>query len=207
MAGRRHRRGGRRGAGAARGRRAGPRPPRPRDPARDLRASSTAGRSGCRRSRWPSARSRTRSRTSTSPTCCRQGLIKRTPRGRAATTAAFAHLGPAGARAGVAASAGESRRCSGDRGGLDARLPYSVGSWPIRSSAPTAAIARASSTAHRLHAPAQGLREVRLRVPVRAARRLLPGPRRGVLRVRQGGPRDRLRARTRSRSPASRRRR
>ncbi len=55
--------------------------------------SSTAAPSGSPRSRWRSARSATRSRTSTSPTCCGRACIKRTPRGRAATPAAFAHLG------------------------------------------------------------------------------------------------------------------
>ena len=67
---RRRRRRGRRRARAARGRRARPRPPRPRDPADDLRAVRRRARSASRRSRSPSARSPTRSRTSTSPTCC-----------------------------------------------------------------------------------------------------------------------------------------
>ena len=64
---RRH--GGRRGARPARGRPRGPGPARPRV-LRDVCERSPAARSGCRR--WPSrwARSRTRSRTSTSPTCC-----------------------------------------------------------------------------------------------------------------------------------------
>ena len=55
--------------------------------------SSRAGRSGSRRSRSRWARSRTRSRTSTSPICCNAGLIKRTPRGRVATARAYEHLG------------------------------------------------------------------------------------------------------------------
>ena len=61
-------------------------------------SSSRAVPSGCRRSPSRSARSRTRSRTCTSRICCSVGLIKRTPRGRAATADAFAHIGLRGSR-------------------------------------------------------------------------------------------------------------
>ena len=60
---------GRRGARPARGRRGRARPARPRDPAGDLREVRRRPGRASRRSRWRSPRSRTRSRTSTSPTC------------------------------------------------------------------------------------------------------------------------------------------
>ena len=57
--------------------------------------------------------------------------------------------------------------------------------WRISSSAPTAATAPRADRAHRrLPRSAKGCTQVRLRVPVRAARRLLPGPRRRLLRLR-----------------------
>ena len=70
---RRHDRGRARGARAARGRRGGPRARRPRAPLRRSSTSSAAARSGCRRLPSRSARSPTRSRTSTSRTCCSSG--------------------------------------------------------------------------------------------------------------------------------------
>ncbi len=56
-------------------------------------ASSAAARSGC--PRWPSrwGRSRRPSRRWPSRSWCAQGLLARTPRGRVATAAAWAHLG------------------------------------------------------------------------------------------------------------------
>ncbi len=62
-----------RGARSPAGRPRGARPPRPRDPACDLREVRRWPGRACRRSRWPSERSRTRSKTSTSRTCCSGG--------------------------------------------------------------------------------------------------------------------------------------
>src|SRR5690348_12881494 len=45
----------------------------------------------------------------------------------------------------------------------------------------------------RFHHSREELLEVRLRLPLRAARRLLPGPQRRLRDLRPGGPRDRLR--------------
>ncbi len=77
----------------ARGRPRGPGPAGPRDPDARSASASAAARSGSRRSRSPCRRSRTRSRTSTSPTCCsaassrarRAGAARR--RTRSATSA------------------------------------------------------------------------------------------------------------------------
>ena len=71
----------------------GPGPPRPRDPRRDLPASSAAAPSASRRSP-----SRCRRRPDTiedvyEPYLLQRGLLKRTPRGRVATPHAFRHLG------------------------------------------------------------------------------------------------------------------
>ena len=88
-----------RGARPARGRRrAASTASTARSCARSARTSAAA-RSGSRRWPSPSARSRTRSRTSTSPTCSSEGLIKRTPRGRAATAARLRAPRPRAARA------------------------------------------------------------------------------------------------------------
>ena len=59
-----------RGAGAVRGGRARAGADRPRRSSGTWPRRSRAARSGCRRWRWRSARSPTRWRTSTSPTCC-----------------------------------------------------------------------------------------------------------------------------------------
>ena len=121
------------------------------------------------------------------PYLLQEGLIARTPRGRVATSAAFAHLGlPA--------------RVEPERGAgavLIARLrrfpTLSAHGAPVHL--PELRPPHERDRSHDgLHPAAEGLHEVRLRVPVRAARRLLRGAGRRVLRVRQGGPRDRLRA-------------
>ncbi len=85
------------------------------------------------------------------PYLLQEGLIKRTPRGRAATAAAFAHLGL------EPVAAADSRCSEAPDGPVDgwqyrglARAACVVcveRPWPTRSSAPTAATARASSTA------------------------------------------------------------
>ena len=137
------------------------------------------------------------------PYLLQEGLIKRTPRGRAATAAAFAHLGLRPPSVGEAGA---------------------VLSRPVRRAMPTIACASAQrapplsrlrtlyrSMAHPFICPNCGHRttevdrnigftrqpkgcyEVRLCVSVRTARRLLPGARRGVLRLRRRGTGDRLR--------------
>ena len=107
------------------------------------------------------------------PYLLQRGLIERTPRGRAATRRAFEHLGlePPGPRASVRAR--RARRLSGPAVYPQAAMareryficPHcgnrSMGDRPQR----------------RLPPRGPGLREMRVRVPVRAARRLLPGAR------------------------------
>ena len=68
--------------------------------------------------------------------------------------------------------------------------------WPTSSSVPTAATGCTASDRNAgFRARPEGLPEVRVRLPVRAARRLLPRAGRRVLRLRPGRQRDRLRAR------------
>ena len=179
---RRHRRGGRPRARAARGRRARPRPPRPRDPRARSASASTAARSACRRSpsRW--GRSRTRSRTSTSPTCS----------SRASSSARRA--GAWRRRRRSATSASSRRRCFS---AASPRADYP----PDPQHGPSLHLPQLRQPhdrdrpQRRLPPAGQGLLELRLRLPLRAARRLLPGAERRVLRHRPAGPRHRLRPR------------
>ena len=133
------------------------------------------------------------------PYLLQQGLIKRTPRGRAATAAAFEHLGL------EAPAPAPARRCSEALARqLTIALPLSANLTApcvvcVADHGPSVHLPQLRSPHHRarsqprLHAPAQGLHEVRLRVPVRTARRLLPGAGRRLLRLRRRGPGDRLR--------------
>ena len=82
-----------RGPGAVRGGRPRAGADRPRDPAPRGRDVLAAARWGC--PRWPlrSARSRTRSRTSTSPTCCSWGCCSGRRAAAWSRNAAYRHLG------------------------------------------------------------------------------------------------------------------
>ena len=201
---------------AARGRRPRPRPPRPRDPVGRLRRSSAAARSACRRSRSRSARRPTRSRTSTSPTCSSAGCCSArraaASRPRAPTSISASRRrarprrssestrGACDNAARICALPPESARASAQTGpltptGRGSAYPV-LSAWLTSSSARTAGRARTHRNGRRgFRRESPGCREVRLRVPLRAARRLLPGAGRGVLRLRRRGPRDRLRAR------------
>ena len=159
---------------------------------------SAAARSGSRRSPSRSARSRTRSRTSTSPTCSSAASSSARRAGACATARALA---PPRARA---AAASDARRCSDatslrDRERFTARCAvyaYAVSSDGAPLHLPELRQPHDRDRPHRRLPPrAEGLREVRLRLPLRAARRLLPGAQRRLLRLRPRGPRDRLRAR------------
>ena len=123
------------------------------------------------------------------PYLLQRGLLKRTPRGRCATERAFRHLG-------LAAAARGREPLLAFHG-----APYlDPSTLPPGNGAPLH-LPQLRSSLHgdgadgRLPQHAQGLLEVRLRVPLRAARRLLPRAQRGLLRLRPGGPDHRLRAR------------
>ena len=133
------------------------------------------------------------------PYLLKEGLIMRTARGRAATPAAFADLvlrsrretEPRCSEFGYGGSARwrlssawlgvlrPSRGClssrSRDRDAFIAPLAY-----PVVVHGSSLHLPKLRSSHHRvgwqprLHAPAQGLRQVRVRLPVRTARRLLP---------------------------------
>ena len=122
------------------------------------------------------------------PYLLQQGFLMRTPRGRVATDAAFAHLGlerPAAARASASSRPQDPWLTSA----LGERLPYErhaqIHLPELRGSQPL------HGTDGRLSEPRPCLQEVRLRLSLRAARRLLPGAQRRLLHPRSTGQADR----------------
>ena len=114
------------------------------------------------------------------PYLLQQGLLQRTPRGRVLTQRAYEHLGPP-----------QPRR--GDEPVLSRRALVACRGMPFFICPNCGHREVSGETVRRLrHAP-EGLREMRLRLRLRTARRLLPGAQRGLLRLRQGGARDRRR--------------
>ena len=176
----------------------GPGPARPRDPATRSATKFGGGPVGLSTLAVAVGEERDTIEDVYEPYLLQRGLIKRTPRGRAATArrvrapracrrrgrrrrALLAPSGPVdGARAPSAPSL--AARTLSRSHGAPLHLPQLRQPHHREPTAPPAS-----------RAQPQGLREVRLRVPVRAARRLLPGARRGVLRLRRRGPGDRLR--------------
>ena len=180
-AGHDRRRGRRRRARPARDRRRGPRPPRPRAARDDLRAlRRRPGRAVDARRRGGRGGRHDRGRLRALPAAA--GLpAAHAARAAARRARAYAHLGlepPA------PTASDSSEPC----------LPLRRDGAPVHL--PELRQPHDRDRAHRrLPQRAARLREVRLRLPVRAARRLLPGAERRVLRLRPAGPRDRLRPR------------
>ena len=123
------------------------------------------------------------------PYLLQQGFIMRTPRGRVATDAAYAPPGPrAAGRCGAAALLATVNNLSfRSAPTLQAFMPIFICPNCGDRSLSTERTAGFQSRA-------RALQEVRLRLPVRAARRLLPGSQRRLLHARPAGPADRHRA-------------
>ena len=153
---------------------------------RDRDQVRAAARSGSRRWRSRSARRPTRSRTSTSPTCSSRACSS------ARRAAVCSRSGPTSTR--PARPGGRGKPLLSAIAAIATRSCASLGAGMPFFICPNCGHREVSGerTAGFQHAP-QGLLEMRLRLRLRAARRLLPGAQRRLLRLRPAGAGDRRR--------------